>query len=141
MSLPADGSSKEGRVFWFLLGHFVAFLVDSVLGTRPGDREKDLQILVLRHQLRLAQRQRPRPSRLTRGEKLTLAVLAAALARLTAGPRSRLDQYLLLFTPDTILKWHRELVRRKWTYRRKHRGGRPAIPAEVETLILRLARE
>jgi hypothetical protein len=44
-------------VFWFLVGHFVAFLVDLVLGARPGDRDKDLQILVLRHQLRLAQRQ------------------------------------------------------------------------------------
>ena len=46
-------------MFWFSVGHFVAFLVDLVLGTRPGDRDKDLQILVLRHQLRLAQRQRP----------------------------------------------------------------------------------
>ncbi len=96
---------------------------------------------MLRHQLRLAQRQRPRPPRLTRGEKLTLAVLAAALARLTAGPRSQLDQYLLLFKPDTILTWHRELVRRKWTYQRTNRGGRPAIPSEVEALIVRLARE
>lgn len=72
-------------MFWFVLGHFVAFLVDLVLGTRPGDRDKDLPILVLRHQLRLAQRQRPRPP------------------RLTVGPSGRLDQYLLLFTPDTIL--------------------------------------
>jgi len=134
-------SKEEGRVFWFVLTHFVAFFVDLVVGTRPGNRDKDLQILVLRHQVRLLQRQRPRPPRLTRGEKLTLAVLTAALARLTAGPRCQLDRYLLLFKPDTILKWHRELVRRKWTCRRTHRGGRPAIPAEVEALILRLARE
>ena len=91
--------------------------------------------------MRLLQRQRPRPPRLTRGEKLTLAVLAAALARLTTGPRSRLDRYLLLFQPDTILGWHRDLVRRKWTHRRKNPGGRPTIPAAEETLILRLARE
>jgi hypothetical protein len=128
-------------VFWFLVGHFVAFLVDLVLGTRQGGRDKDLQILVLRHQLRLAQRQRPRPPRLTRGEKLTIAVLATALARLTAGPRCQLNRYLLLFKPDTILKLHRELVRRKWTYGRAHRGGRPTIPTEVEALILRLAQE
>src|SRR3954452_3622670 len=141
MSLPAAGSREEGRVCWFLVGHFVAFLVDLALGPRPGDRDKDRQILVLRHQLHLAQRQRPRPPRLTRGEQLTLSVLAAALARLTTGPRSRLDQFLLLFQPDTVLKWHRRLVRRKWTYRRVHPGGRPTIPAEVEALILRLARE
>src|SRR6476620_11177762 len=97
---------------WFVLTHFVAFFVDLAIGTRPGNRDKDRQILVLRHQLRLAQRQRPRPPRLTRGEQLTLAVLAAALARLTTGPRHQLDRYLLLFTPDTILQWHRALVRR-----------------------------
>src|SRR6476620_10522527 len=82
--------------------HFVAFLVDLVVGTRPSNRDKDLQILVLRHQVRLLQRQRPRPPRLTRGEKLTLAVLAAALARPTTGARHQLDQYLLLFKPDTV---------------------------------------
>ncbi len=134
-------SKEEGRVFWFVLTHFVAFFVDLVVGTRPRNHDKDLQILVLRHQARLLQRQRPRPPRLTRGEKLTLAVLTTALARLTAGPRCQLDQYLLLCKPETILKWHRELVRRKWTYPRTHRGGRPAIPAEVEALILRLARK
>jgi len=128
-------------VFWFVLAHLVAFLVDLVLGTRRGDRDKDLPILVLRHQLRLAQRQHPRPRRLTRGEKLTLAVLTAALAKLTAGPRHQLDRYLLLFKPDTVLRWHRELVRRKRTYRRRNLGGRPTIPAEIEVLILRLARE
>lgn len=128
-------------MLWFALGHFVTFFVDLVGGTRLGDREKDLQILVLRQQVRLLQRQRPHPPRLTRGEKLTLAILAAALARLTASPRYHLDRYLLLFKPDTILKWHRELVRRKWTYRRRNMGGRPTIPAEVEALILRLARE
>jgi transposase InsO family protein len=128
-------------VFWFVLAHFVTFLVDLGLAMRQREREKDLQILVLRHQLRLALRQRPGAPRLTRGEKLTLAVLAAALARLTAGPRHQLDQYLLLFKPATILTWHRDLVRRKWTYRRTKRGGRPTIPTEVEGLILRLARE
>jgi putative transposase len=128
-------------VFWFMLAHFVAFLVDLFSARRADDRDKDVQILVLRHQVRLLQRQCPRPPRLTRGEKLTLAVLTAALARLTAGPRHQLDRYVLLFKPDTILKWHRELIRRKWTFRRRNPGGRPAIPAEIEALILRLARE
>ena len=128
-------------MFWFILAHFVAFLVDLVFCARQRGCGKDLQIMVLRQQVRLLQRQRPRPPRLSRGEKLTLAVLAAALARLTVGSRHQLDQYLLLFKPDTILKWHRELVRHTWTYRRTNRGGRPTIPAEVDALILRLARE
>lgn len=90
-------------MFWFVLAHLVAFLVDLIVGGRRYDRDKDLPILVLRQQVRLLQRQRHRPPRLTRGEKLTLAVLAAALARLTTGPRSRLDQYLLLCKPDTMV--------------------------------------
>jgi len=127
-------------VFWFMVAHFVAFLVDLFSARRADDRDKDVQILVLRHQVRLLQRQRPRPPRLTRGEKLTLAVLTAALARLTAGPRHQLDRYVLLCKPDTILQWHRELIRRKWTFRRRNPGGRPAIPAAIEELILQLAR-
>ena len=125
---------------WFVLTHLVAFLVDLVSVRRRPDRDKDLQILLLQHQVRLLQRQRP-PPRLTRWEKLTLAVLATKLARLTAGPRSRLEHAILLFKPETVLKWHRELVRREWTVRRHQPGGRPAIAAEVEQRLLRLARE
>ena len=88
-------------MFWPVLAHLVTFLVDLVLGLRWRDRDKDLQILVLRHQVRLLQRQHPRPPRLTRGEKLTLAVLTAALVRLTADPRCQLDRlfWLLIHPP------------------------------------------
>jgi transposase InsO family protein len=44
-------------------------------------------------------------------------------------------------SPQTLLRWHRELVRRKWTYRRRRRAGRPRIGGEAATLVLRLARE
>jgi putative transposase len=128
-------------VCWFVLAHLVALLVDLVsVRRRYPDRDKDLQILLLQHQVRLLQRQRPQP-RLTRWEKLTFGVLTSQLAQLTAGPRSRLDRYVLLFKPDTVLKWHRELVRRKWAVRRHNPGGRPALPDEVEQLLLQLARE
>ncbi len=62
---------------WFVLLHLVMFLVDPVSVTRRPDRDKDVEILLLRHQLRLLQRERPRPPRLSRWEKLTLAVLTA----------------------------------------------------------------
>ncbi len=48
---------------------------------------------------------------------------------------------MLLVQPATVLKWHRELVRRKWTYRRRQAGGRPPIATDVEALLLRLAKE
>ncbi len=105
-------------MLWFILLHLIGFIVDLFTATRCTDRDKDVEILLLRHQLRLLQRERPRPPRLSRWEKLTLAVLTAKLTHLTAGPRARLDQVLLLFKPETVLKWHRELVRRKWTIRR-----------------------
>src|SRR3712207_1412216 len=123
---------------WFALLHLLGFVVDLLPATRRPDRDKDLEILLLRHQLRLLQRERPRPPHLSRWEKL---VLTAELTHLTAGPRARLDQVLVLFKPETVLKWHRELVRRKWTIRRQEAGGRPAVAAEVEALVLHLAGE
>jgi putative transposase len=126
---------------WFVLLHLVLFVVDLVTVTRRTDRAKDIAILLLRQQLQLLQRERPRPPRLSRWEQLTLAVLTATLARLAAGPRTRLDQVLRLVTPATVLTWHRAVVRRTWAIRRRDLGGRRAVAAEVEALVLRLARE
>jgi hypothetical protein len=64
-------------------------------------------------------------------------VLLAAASRVI--PRERWVAFLV--TPATLLRWHRELVRRKWTYRRTGRPGRPPIDAAIRQLILRLARE
>jgi putative transposase len=48
---------------------------------------------------------------------------------------------MLIFKPDTVLRWHRKLVRRKWTFRRKGNPGRPCISSKLEALIVRLAKE
>ncbi len=103
---------------WVVLLHLIGFLVALLTATRRTDHDQDLQLLVLQHQLRLLQRERrqlPRERRqlprLSRWEKLTLAVLTAKLASIRTGPRAALDQMLLLFKPDTIVKWHRTLVR------------------------------
>jgi hypothetical protein len=64
-------------------------------------------------------------------------VLLAAASRVI--PRDRWVAFLV--TPATLLRWHRELVRRKWTSRKSGRPGRPPIDAAVRALILRLARE
>ena len=47
----------------------------------------------------------------------------------------------MLFRPETVLKWYRELVRRKWRCKRRRAGGRPRLALDIETVILRLARE
>jgi hypothetical protein len=60
-----------------------------------------------------------------------------------AYPRStpKLQEIVRIFKPDTVFKWHRELVRRKWTYARRRMGGRPRLNPELEDLIVRLAKE
>jgi putative transposase len=126
---------------WCVLLHLVGLIVDLLSGARRKDDEKDLQIALLRHQVRLLQRRVPRPPRLSRWEKLTLAALTARLVRITKQPRSALARVVLLVQPETVLKWHRELVRRKWTYRREPTQGRPPVSTELEALILRLAAE
>src|SRR4051794_34316355 len=120
-------------MLWAVLAHLVGLIVDLALGSRRSDEgAKDLEIALLRHQLRLLQRQAGRRPRLSRWEQLTIAVLATRLGRVAAGSRHRLARAVLLARPETVLKWHRELVRRKWTYRRHAAGGRPALAAEVE---------
>jgi transposase InsO family protein len=94
-------------------------------------REREVEILVLRHQLKVLSRKAGRPN-LRRADR---ALLAAASRLL---PRERWASFLV--GPATILRWHRELVRRKWTFRRKPLG-RPPISPQVRELILRLARE
>src|SRR4051794_37772458 len=101
-----------------------------VLRTR-SDTTKEIEILVLRHQLAVLQRRTPRPR-----TNWTDRALIAALTRLLPKPR-RLG---LLVTPATILRWHRQLIARRWTTQQT-RPGRPAIPIGVRALVIRLATE
>ncbi len=57
----------------------------------------------------------------------------------TIGFHNRLRLCLLVFKPDTLLKRHRELVKRKWTFKRRKPGGRPRIDPELEALVVRIA--
>src|SRR5450759_3127312 len=96
------------------------------------EHAKDVEILVLRHQLRVLQRTAS-PPRLRTIDRVLLAAASRVLPR---------DRWVAFFvTPAMLLRWHRELVRRKWTYRRTGRPGRPPLDPEVRALILRLARE
>ncbi len=118
-------------LLYLLVRASVRFLVGGGQRGRH-DGSKDLEILVLRHQLRVFQRKTGPPKL-----RVIDRVLLAAASRVI--PRDRWVAFMV--TPATLLRWHRELVRRKWTYRRTGRPGRPPIDPEVRELILRLARE
>jgi putative transposase len=105
-------------------------------------REQAVQVLLLRQQVRILQRQVHQQKRLSRSEKLTLAVLAAKLKQWNRQPTVWLEQYVLLFKRATVLKWHRELVKRKWTFAVHSKPvGRPRTAADLDALVVRLAQE
>jgi len=99
------------------------------LGRTPD--AKDIEIGVLRHQLMVVRRQVARP-RYVPADRLVLATLAKVL------PRARWSVFLV--TPATLLRWHRELVARRWTYPRTGRVQR-GLPPDLVDLVVRMARE
>jgi transposase InsO family protein len=100
-----------------------------------SDTNKDIEILMLRHQLGVLQRQIDKP----RLAPLDRAFLAALLHRL---PRLHLRQLHLIVSPDTVLRWHRDLLRRRHAKAsRPKRPGRPSTRRSIQALVLRLARE
>jgi putative transposase len=112
--------------------------VMSLLGlSRRESWWKDAEILMLRHQLAVAQRKRPRTrSRLTWPDRAWLALLAGTV------PVGSLAGMRLLVTPGTVLRWHRDIVRRRWgRLSRRGRSGRPSTHRRVRSAVLRLARE
>jgi hypothetical protein len=126
---------------WSCCLHLLALLLDLIAARRHGDRAKDLEIALLRQQVLLLQREQRQPPHLSRWDRLVLALLAHRLSTAAHLARRGWHHSLLLFTPATLLRWHRELVRRKWTFRQPQRGGRPPLDPELSALILRLARE
>ena len=126
---------------WFVVMEIFSTLLEWMRLGRRIAAEKDLEILLLRRQLAIVERTLDKPIRPSRGEKLTLAILMAKLKARTGRSAKELGAIIRIVEPETVLKWHRELVRRKWTYPKKTSGGRPRTAREIEQLVLRLARE
>ncbi|MDP9224569.1 MAG: hypothetical protein M3P18_12080, partial [Actinomycetota bacterium] len=116
-----------------MLFSLLYMVLRAVLGLTPAGeaRDREAEILVLRHQVKVLQRQVSRPKlsrpKLSRLDKLFLTATSRIL------PKERWSSFVV--TPATLLSWHRELVRRKWTYKAK-RTGRPPIDAEVRELVI-----
>jgi putative transposase len=114
------------------LGLVIVRRVLGLVGLGSAPDAKDMEIAVLRHQLMVLRRQvaRPRYSPVDR-------VVLATVARLM--PRERWSVFLV--TPSTLLRWHRDLVRRRWTYPSTGRRDPRALPEDVVELVVRLATE
>jgi putative transposase len=108
----------------------VRLVIDLLVLRGRSDRSKDVEILVLRHQLGVLQRQTARP-RFEPDDRALLTAFARVLGR------DRWEMFLV--RPDTILRWHRRLVADHWTY--PHGPGRPPTIVETRHTILRFARE
>jgi putative transposase len=128
--VPAPLILRSWFLFWSLCYLALRCMLQLVLLRRRSDDFKELEIVVLRHQLSVLRRQARRPQ-LTSSDR----VLLAAASRLL--PRSSRRSFLV--TPATLLRWHRRLVARRWTY--QSRNGRPPIDNKIRELVLRLARE
>jgi putative transposase len=119
--------------FVFIL---VTQLAASLRLSRREEAWKTAEILILRHQLAVLQRRQPRRPKLNWADRALLATLLSVIAK------ARRHRLRLLVTPDTILRWHRDIVRRRWATRSmRGRTGRPATRRNIKALVLRLARE
>jgi len=106
-------------------------ILDLIVLIASGDRSKEIEILVLRHQVAVLRRQVTRPE-LRPADRAWLAALSRLL------PRRVWPTFLV--QPATLLRWHRDLLARRWTYPQR-RPGRPATTQVVRELVLRMVRE
>jgi len=119
---------------------FVFLLITRLAAwLRLARREETWQtaeILIPRHQLTVPRRRQPRRPRLNWADRALLAALLSVI------PKARRQWLRLLVTPDTILRWHRDIAGRRWAARSiRGKTGRPATRRNIKTLALRLARE
>jgi transposase len=104
--------------------------------SRREEAWKTAEILMLRHQLAALQRRQPGRPKLNWADRALLATLLGVI------PKARRQGLRLLVTPDTIVRWHRDIVRRRWGARSiRGRTGRPATRRSIRALVRRLARE
>ena len=130
-AVACSPSSAEVCVVWSFVYLALRRSLELILLCCRSADANEIEILVLRHELEVLRRQQPRP-RLQPTDRALLAALSRLL------PRARWSSFLV--RPETLLRWHRRMVARRWTYSSTSKG-RPPVSDEVQQLVIRLARE
>jgi putative transposase len=117
-----------------LLYRLVRCLLGLLAVLVRSDLSKDVELLVLRHENQVLRRQAGGRPRWDHADRLWFTALSRLVNR-------RRWAEIFPVTPATILRWHRDLVARKWTYTHRRRPGRPSTSVSIKTLIVRMARE
>jgi putative transposase len=123
----------DRRMLLSVVSTLVRNLITVPAAVLRGRVAKDAELLALRHENAVLRRQIARV-RYEPGDRIWLAVLSRLI------PRHRW-RHVFAVTPATLLRWHRQLLVRKWTFNKRHRPGRPPTASTIRQLILRLARE
>jgi putative transposase len=118
-------------VFWSAFYLVLCRIFQLLVLFGRGDRAKDFEIVVLRHQVAVLRRQVNQPD-LNDADRVVLAALSRFL------PRPSWNSFFV--APATLLRWHRRLIARKWTYPHR-RPGRPATRTDIRDAVLRIARD
>jgi putative transposase len=125
---------------WWVVMQVLSTLIEWVRIGRLSEQEKDLEILVLRKQLAIVEQQLEKPVRLSRAERMTLAVISVKLKAVSGRSLKQLHEVIRLVQPETVFKWHRSCAA-QWARKRKQVGGRPRTDREIEQLVVQRTQE
>jgi putative transposase len=120
-------------MFWHIVLVLLSPLAALIGRLTPGD--EDREILALRQQVLILQRQLGNRPRLMRSERLALLLTCLRMKR------EQLLRSLLIVKPDTVVGWHRQTVRRHWTFKQKRKPGRPRVGPEADELVVQIAQD
>ena len=127
---------------WYFIHAVITLLWDGIRLSGMSVDDKAIEVFVLRQQLLILRRYQKHGPSLSQSEKFVLIALLEPIFRFGYSQKARLEQLALIFRPDTVLRWHRDLVKKKWTFANTPKAsGRPPTDPQLVELILRLARE
>ena len=99
-------------MIWFLVAQIFSTPIFLIQIGRKTESDKDLEVMVLRYQLGIAERKMQKPVRANRVERMALAVLAGRLKKQAGKPSNQFNNMIRLVQPETVCRWHRDMVRR-----------------------------